>query len=118
MRESHTAHASRNGPTLCISVGDVVLLRNDSTKRAIWKLALVQELLPVRDNKVRAAIVRVPGTQTLLTRSISHLIPVEIRAQPTPTDETHKTKVECNFAEGNETCSAVTPRAPYSSHRR
>ena len=29
-----------------IAVGDVVLLQNDSTKRVLWKLAIVKELLP------------------------------------------------------------------------
>ena len=76
-------------------------------KRALWKLALVQELLPGSDDKVRAAIVRVPGTQNLLKRSFSHLIPLEISAQSMPTDETQKTKVECSIAEGNVTAGKL-----------
>ena len=36
-----------------------MVLKNDSTKRHFWKLALVQKLLTGSDEVVRAAMVRV-----------------------------------------------------------
>ena len=62
-----------------IAVGDVVLLQNDSTKRVLWKLAIVKQLLPGSDNRIRAAVVQVAGSKTLLKRSIKHLIPIEVK---------------------------------------
>ena len=37
-----------------IEVGDVMVLRNDSTKRHFWKLAVVQQLLTGSNGVVRA----------------------------------------------------------------
>lgn len=65
-----------------ISIGEVVILRNDMTKRVFWKLAIVQELLTGNDGQVRAAVVRVANSEKkpqVLTRSIKHLIPLEVR---------------------------------------
>ena len=42
-----------------VKVGDVVLLYDEGSKRAFWKLALVNELLPGEDGHVRAAVIRV-----------------------------------------------------------
>ena len=66
-----------------ISVGDIVLLKNDSTNRIHWKIARVEEIIPGADGKVRAAIVKV-GTSdkrsTYLRRVIQHLIPIEVKS--------------------------------------
>lgn len=42
-----------------MAVGDIVILKNDSTPRAFWKLGKVEQLMPTRDAKDRAAIVEV-----------------------------------------------------------
>ena len=45
-----------------------VLLLNqpdDSAKRALWKLAIVKELLPWSDDRIRAAVIQVEGSKTL-----------------------------------------------------
>ena len=52
---------------------------NDSAKRALWKLAIVKELLPWSDDRIRAAVIQVEGSKTLLKRSIKHLIPIEVK---------------------------------------
>ena len=57
-----------------------MLLQNDSTKRVLWKLAIVKELLPEGDDRIRAAVVQVAGSRTLLKRSIKHLIPIEVKS--------------------------------------
>lgn len=54
LQERHT-QITRNHKGAEIAVGDVVILRNDSTPRMFWKLALDKELLPGRDGIVRAA---------------------------------------------------------------
>ena len=66
-----------------ISVGDIVLLKNDSTNRIHWKIARVEELIPGADGKVRAAIVMVGNSDkrpTYLRRVIQHLIPIEVKS--------------------------------------
>ena len=66
-----------------IAVGDIVIIRNDQTKRNFWKLAKVEELLCGEDGVARAAIVRGLRENSdhsqLLRRSIQHLIPIEVR---------------------------------------
>ena len=66
-----------------ISVGDIVLLKNDSTNRIHWKISKVEELIPGADGKVRAAIVKVGNGDkrpTYLRRVIQHLIPIEVKS--------------------------------------
>ena len=57
-----------------------MLLQNDSTKRVLWKLAIVKEFLPGSDDRIRAAVVQVAGSKTLLKRSIKHLIPIKVKS--------------------------------------
>lgn len=79
LREAHAASTRRSGDAE-IMVGDVVLLQNDKTKRVLWKLAIVKELLTGVDGKVRAAVVQVSGSKNLLKRSVKHLIPIEVQS--------------------------------------
>ena len=44
-----------------ISVGDIVILKNDQTCRNFWNLAKIEQLLPGADGVVRAVIVKVLG---------------------------------------------------------
>ena len=82
LRENHAAKSrSRCGPE--VAVGDVVILKGDSTNRMFWKLAKVEELLPGRDGLVRAAIVKVANSDQkprLMRRSVKHLFPIEVNA--------------------------------------
>ena len=76
-----------------ISIGDLVLLKNDSTSRAFWKLGKVEELIPGRDGNVRAAVVKAvsdTGRPSQLRRVVQHLVPIEVKVQPraTATNET------------------------------
>lgn len=52
----------------------------------LWKLAIVQELIAGSDDKIRAAIVRVPDTRNLLKRSVKHLIPLEVSSHAETTE--------------------------------
>ena len=77
---------SANGNRAPVRVGDIVILKNDSTSKAFWKLAKVEELLPGNDGKIREAIVKVPrinGKSQLLKRVVQHLIPIEVQAEST-----------------------------------
>ena len=65
--------------------GDVVLLQ-DQLPRSMWRLGLIENLIKGHDGHVRAAELRLPprGQQgTKLTRSIKHLIPLEINCSGT-----------------------------------
>ncbi|XP_074624347.1 uncharacterized protein LOC141882270 [Acropora palmata] len=79
LRETHAASSRKNGDP-GIAVGDVVLLQNDSTKRVLWKLAIVKELLPGSDDRYRAAVIQVAVSRTLLKRSIKPFIPIEVKS--------------------------------------
>ena len=85
LRERPTTK-SANGNPATVRVGDIVILKNDSTSRAFWKLAKVEELVPGNVGKIRAAIVKVPrinGKSQLLKRVVQHLIPIEVQAEST-----------------------------------
>ena len=72
-----------NVDSLPVAVGDVVVLKNDSSARCFWKLGKIEELLPGRDGKVRAAVVKTTSKSMRpqrLRRVIEHLIPVEVNA--------------------------------------
>jgi len=58
LREHHSVKKQENKNSV-IAVGDVVVLKSDSTKRHFWKLAVVQQLLKGHDEVVRAAIIKV-----------------------------------------------------------
>ena len=63
-----------------MSIGDVVVLKDEQTKRAFWKIAIIEELIVSRDDNIRAAKVRVATNRgtSILTRSLKHLVPLEI----------------------------------------
>ncbi len=64
-----------------LSIGDIVLMKNEQTKRCFWKMGKITELLPGKDGNVRAARLEIPlenGGKRIFTRSIQHLVPLEI----------------------------------------
>ena len=92
LRETHKNNCHGKGGSV-ISVGDVVLLKDD-TKRMFWKLAVVQELLTGADKQVRAAIVSLgkSGRQSqLLRRSVKHLYPLEVTVTTRTSDSPEDT---------------------------
>ena len=46
-----------------VDVGDVVILYDEFSKRAFWRLGIVKELLPGKDGLIRAAIVKVINSE-------------------------------------------------------
>lgn len=80
LRKNHTMNVKKGGRQV-IQRGDVVLLKNDTSNRLFWKVAIVSDLLEGTDCHVRAAIVKVPDSQggtKLLRRSIKHLYPIKV----------------------------------------
>jgi len=80
LREFHSVK-KRGTTDRSIAIEDIVILKDDLTKRMFWKMGIVEKLLPGRDGLVRAAMVRVSSTDgcpTLLRRSVKHLIPLEV----------------------------------------
>ena len=65
-----------------ISVGDIVVLKNESTARIFWKLAKVEELITSKDNIVRSSakvgVLNEANKKIQLRRPIQHLVPLEI----------------------------------------
>ncbi|CAB4042099.1 Hypothetical predicted protein [Paramuricea clavata] len=84
LRESAKLSVKPSKETIKIKIADIIILRNDSTKRVFWKFGKVEELIPSKDGIIRAARVKVQGDggkQVTLRRPIPHLIPLEVRAQ-------------------------------------
>ena len=61
LRETGRAIHSKSEDS--IKVGDIVVLKNDSSPRVFWKLARVMELIRSKDNEIRAAKIRVVNSE-------------------------------------------------------
>jgi hypothetical protein len=64
-----------------LSIGDVVIIKNDKKNRNFWRLGKVEELISGDDGVVRAAKVRVGsenGKSDVWRRTIQHLVPLEV----------------------------------------
>jgi hypothetical protein len=88
LRETGRAIHSKSEDS--IKVGDIVVLKNDSSPRVFWKLARVMELIRSKDNEIRAAKIRVVNSEgkkvTDLRRPVQHLVPLEVRTGPDSTN--------------------------------
>jgi len=86
LRENYNVRKWKEGSTLPLSPGDVVLVKEDGTARCWWKLAEISELIKSKDDVIRAARVKViSGDKAVfLRRPITQLIPLEV--PPTSTD--------------------------------
>ncbi|VDP51696.1 unnamed protein product [Heligmosomoides polygyrus] len=83
LRERHQARTKQpRSAALASQPGDVVLIADEKLPRGQWNYDLVVSLLSGKDGVVRAAEVRTASGKCL-TRSISHLYPLEIRAATT-----------------------------------
>ena len=63
------------GPQPNISVGDIVLQKDDSLKLHNWPLAKVTDVSPGPDGVVRVVTLTLPGGRTF-TRHVQHLVPL------------------------------------------
>ena len=79
LREYRAVKGNSQGPS--IRIGDIVIVKDDNTKRIFWKMARVVELLKGSDGVARAALINVSngnGPPRILKRSIRHMIPIEL----------------------------------------
>jgi len=61
------------------SVGEIVMVSNETLKRLEWPMAKIVELIPGRDGNVRVA--RIKTSKGELIRPIQRLVPLEIRSE-------------------------------------
>ena len=66
---------NKNHPT--ISLNDVVLIEEERKPRFTWKMGIVVQLIKGKDDNIRGAIVRVPKSNSLITRPICELYHIE-----------------------------------------
>jgi len=66
-----------------IGKGDLVLIQEDSVKRGLWKVGIVEDLIIGKDGQVRGASVRkvAKGKPEFLKRPLQKLFPLEIAAR-------------------------------------
>jgi hypothetical protein len=67
-----------------ISVGEMVIVKDDRLPRGLWKLGLVQEIMKGREGRTRAAVVNVASRDrqhSILKRPIQLLYPLEIQCE-------------------------------------
>ena len=74
LRERHNARHS--GKHAQLEVGDVVMIKGEEKNRALWKIGIVTELIPGRDNIVRA--VRLRAGKSFMERPIQFLYPLDL----------------------------------------
>ena len=62
-------------------LGDVVLIKDDASKRNQWKKGKVEKLIRGRDGHVRGALLKVcyDGRTSFLERPVQKIIPLEVR---------------------------------------
>ena len=74
LRENHKiTSTNKNHPT--ISLNDVVLI--ERKPRSPWKMGIVLEVVKGKDGNIRGTIVRVPKSNSLITRPICKLWHIE-----------------------------------------
>ena len=86
-----------------------MVLYDELTKRAFWKLGIVTELLTGQDGLTRAAIVKTVNCDktSYLRRSIKHLIPIELSM--TTTESNEGTAVTLQNDQPSEETTRTTP---------
>eukprot|EP00731_Ephydatia_muelleri_P027563 Em0019g436a len=80
LRDVHRYAAVPNKRKRSVTLGDIVLVHDESHPRTFWKLGRVQRLMEGRDGCVRAAVVRVSSSSgaTTIKRPLQLLYPLEI----------------------------------------
>ena len=96
LREIHACTSKRlpGDDSSRISVGEMVIVKDEHLPRGLWKLGLVQEVMRGRDGQTRAAIVKVASRDrqhSILKRPIQLLYPLEIQYESTETSRTKTT---------------------------
>ena len=113
---------SKQNPTApSISVGDLVILRNDNTKRSFWKVCRVKELLKDRDGNIRTARIMVPTDKgkVQFIRPLKYLVPIEVSSKQSINSQTFANPIAApaRTATG-QACASEAQKAPLTRPRR
>jgi hypothetical protein len=79
LREQSLAKSHQRNSGSTISQGEIVIVKNETTPRAIWKLARVEKLLPERDENIRAEEIKL-GSNFVTRRPLEQLVPIEVKS--------------------------------------
>ena len=106
LRENHSLKVKKSGQAV-FKRGDVVVLKSDTSKRSLWKLGIVDNLLMGADDRPQAAVIKVSepqGGTKLLSRTVKHLFPIEVRVEDFTNDSsTEQTQEQlCNLASAQQ----------------
>ena len=96
LRESHRQLLKKSKDELSVSVGDMVIVYEESLPRSLWKMGRVEALIIGRDGKTREATVRVIGKNgraTSLNHPLKLLYPLEVPRNEDATGEAPCTTV-------------------------
>ena len=124
LREVHSQPSRKTqGERAVIATGDVVIVKDEHIPRGQWKLGVVQEVLTGCDGLVRAAVVRVAGSdrqQSTLRRPVQLLYPLEIHSDistVTSSEDTPELSSEPEYCEQNHS-EDVDGVDPPNRHKR
>ena len=120
LREVHAlaSRKQKNNTNSPVSVGEVVIVRDEQLPRGLWKLGIVQEVLKGRDGLVRAAIIKISSPNrpcSILKQPVQFLYPLEISsASVSPVATQDSDHIKSSSAEKKEdsadTTNQVRPR--------
>ena len=88
LRQHHKINSKAT--SIISSLGDVMLIEDDSQRRYRWKMGIIVELVEGSDGVVRGAKLRTTkpeGYATTLARSLQPLFPLEINNRDQDEDE-------------------------------
>ena len=105
-----------NCKTSVVSVGDIAILMGIRTKRSVWKICKILQLISGTDGNLRAAKIQFVAdkSQKLFIRPLKLLIPLEIQKpqRAAESNEAHKETVPSKAsAAASVAARATTPAA-------
>lgn len=83
LQQLRSAHHQPKMFSSDIKPGDVVLLHDSSLQRMFWRLAVIEEVYPGRDNKIRSCQIRLNDGKRL-RRPVQFLYPLELQSSLPP----------------------------------
>jgi hypothetical protein len=84
LRERH--NLTHDGKEKELRKGDVMLIKGDEKNRGLWKIGIVEQLIPGRDGVVRG--VRLRAGKSFMERPIQFLYPLELHCDRESNQET------------------------------
>ena len=84
LHQHHVNVHKGNYDELCkLLLNDVVLIKDDASKRNCWKKGKVEQLIPGADGRVRGAVLRTitSGRVSYIRRPVQKLIPLEVQRE-------------------------------------